>query len=195
MRRGDGSALAPAGSIGGSQAGARLLYRLNRDARRPLALSGRAYAPLGDAEGAEAALGLDWKPSSALPVHLLVERRQAIGSSGRSAFAALVHGGASERPLGALRLDVYAQAGIVGTRSRDLFADGAVQIGLPLGPAKIGIGAWGAAQPGAERLDVGPQASIALAGSPLVLALDWRLRVAGDAAPRSGPALTVSTGF
>lgn len=195
VRGGDAAALAPGGTISGSQAGARLLYRLGRDARRPLAASARLYAPLKEADAAELALGLDWKPASALPFHLLVERRQALGGTGRPAFAASVYGGLGEQPIGPLRLDAYGQAGIVGTRSRALFADASVRLGLPVGRARLGLGAWGAAQPDAERLDIGPQASLTFKGTPLVIAVDWRLRIAGDAAPRSGPALTVSTGF
>ena len=45
--------LAPGGTLGGSQAGARLLYRIGPG----LALSGRAYAPLRRLAGAEAAPG------------------------------------------------------------------------------------------------------------------------------------------
>lgn len=59
---------------------------------------------------------------------------------------------------------------------------------------KAGAGAWGAAQSGVTRLDVGPQASVRFPAN-LTLAADWRFRVAGDAAPASGPTLTLSTDF
>lgn len=195
--RRDGAApsLAPGGILGGSQAGGRLLYRLNDDAAHPLALAARVSAPLRG-QGAEAALGLDWRPVAHLPVHLLVERRQGL-DGGRSAFAASVHGGASiALPIGG-RLDAYAQAGVVGLKSRDLFADGAVRAALPFGPVEIGAGAWGAAQPGAARLDIGPQASLPLivAGANLRLSADWRFRLVGDARPMSGPALTIGADF
>ncbi|MDQ3140096.1 MAG: hypothetical protein M3Q15_05165, partial [Pseudomonadota bacterium] len=78
VRDGGGSALAPGGTLGGSQLGGRLLYRLVGHDRR-LSASGRVYTPLDDIEGAEAALGIDWKPFAALPVHLLAERRQRLG--------------------------------------------------------------------------------------------------------------------
>lgn len=195
--RRDGAAptLAPGGVLGGSQAGGRLLYRLNNDAARPLALATRVSAPLR-ARGAEAALGLDWRPVEHLPVHLLIERRLGL-DGGRSAFAAAIHGGASiDLPAGA-RLDTYAQAGAVGLRSRDLFADGAVRIGMPLGPVEIGGGAWGAAQPGTARLDAGPHVSLPLSvtGANLRLSVDWRFRLAGGARPASGPALTIGADF
>ena len=82
-------------------------------------------------------------------------------------------------------------------RARDLFADGAARGGVPLGPVEIGGGVWGAAQPGAARLDAGPQMSLPLpaAGANLRLSADWRFRLAGDAAPGSGPALTLGADF
>lgn len=197
-RRGGAAPLAAGGLLGGSQAGARLVYRVNRDQRRPLALSARLSAPLPGASGAEAALGLDWRPSRRVPVHLLVERRQALGGEGRSAFAATLHGGVSDAPVGRFRIDAYAQAGIVGTRSRDPFADGSLRLSLPAGErVRLGAGAWAAAQPGVSRLDLGPQAALRLpvAGRTVTVAADWRLRIAGDAGPGSGPTLTLSTDF
>jgi len=191
-----GPALAPGGTLGGSQAGARFLYRLGGGARR-LALSARLYAPLRRAGGAEAAAGIDWRPLARLPLHLLAERRQALGADGRSAFALTLYGGHSARLPGGLRLDAYGQAGLVGLRSRDPFADGAVRLAVPLGPVEIGGGAWGAAQPGAARLDVGPLVALPLRvrGAGMRLSADWRFRAAGDAAPDSGPALTLASDF
>ncbi len=195
--RRDGAAptLAPGGILGGSQAGGRLLYRLNDDAARPFALAARVSAPLRG-RGAEAALGLDWRPVERLPIHLLAERRQGLDGD-RSAFAAFVHGGTSVALPAGARIDAYAQAGAVGLRSRDLFADGAVRVGMPFGPFEVGGGAWGAAQPGTARLDAGPQVSLPVnAGvARLRVSADWRFRLAGDARPASGPALTIGTDF
>jgi hypothetical protein len=151
-----------------------------------------------DASGAEAALGVDWKPLRRLPVHLLAERRQALGPDGRSAFAVTLYGGVSDSPAGPFRIDAYAQAGIVGARSRDGFADGSLRVSLPLGGRiRFGAGAWAAAQPGLARLDLGPQAALRLpvAGRSVTLAADWRVRVAGNAEPGSGPTLTLATDF
>jgi len=186
------AALAPGGILGGSQVGARILYRIGGG----LALSGRSYAPLR-LGGGEAAAGIDWRPWPLLPVHLVAERRQRLGSTGRSAFALTLYGGASGRLPAGLRGEAYAQAGIVGLRSRDPFVDGSVRIGLPLGPVEAGGGAWGAAQPGAERLDAGPWIAYRLPvrRADLRLQADWRFRVAGDAAPGSGPALTLAADF
>jgi hypothetical protein len=188
-----GPALAPGGTLGGSQTGARLLYGIGGG----LALSARAYVPLRDVRGAEAAAGLDWRPAARLPVHLLAERRQDVAGGGRSAFALSVYGGGSRSLRHGLRLDFYGQAGIVGARSRDLFADGAARLSVPAGPVEIGGGAWGGAQPGAARLDAGPSISwrLPIAEANLRLQADWRIRLAGDAAPGSGPALTLAGDF
>ena len=185
--------LAPGGTLGGSQAGGRLMYRLDRN----WSLSARAYLPLRRPAGAEVAAGIDWRPFASIPVSLLAERRQAIGDEGRSAFSITAYGGFS-RTLGhRFRIDGYAQAGIVGLRSRDAFVDGSLRALATLGRLEIGAGAWGAAQPGASRLDVGPSISYRLpaARQAMRIEVDWRLRVAGDARPASGPALVLATDF
>jgi hypothetical protein len=130
-------------------------------------------------------------------LRILAERRQALGSEGRNAFSLTLHGGASAVSLPAgFRLDSYAQAGVVGARSRELFADGALRATRPvIGGLSLGAGAWGAAQPGVSRLDVGPSATLRMPTLGATLSADWRFRVAGDARPGSGPALTLSTDF
>lgn len=201
VRRGEARSLAAGGMLGGSQVGTRMSYRINGDPARPLALSARLYAPARRPAGAEAAFGVEWKPVAALPLRLLAERRQALGSEGRSAFSLTAFGGVSDFKLaGPVRLDVYAQAGIVGARSRDLFADGSARLGIPLDGARavtLGAGLWGAAQPGASRLDAGPSLSlrVPVQGRNLRLSADWRMKLAGDASPGSGPALTIGTDF
>ena len=188
-----GSALVPAGTLGGSQAGVRLRYRIGAG----LSLSGRAYLPLRRRQGAEAAAGLEWQPIAAIPVAILAERRQALGREGRSAFSVIVHGGVSRALPGGLRLDAYAQAGIVGLRSRDAFVDASARLGARVGPVEVGAGAWGAAQPGAARLDAGPGViyRLPLAGPNWRLEASWRFRISGEAAPGSGPALSLAADF
>jgi hypothetical protein len=192
-RDGGGPGLAPGGSLGGSQAGARVAYRLGGG----VSLSGRAYVPLRRPAGAEVAAGMDWRPIAAIPASILAERRQAIGREGRSAFSITAYGGASQVLAGRLRLDGYGQAGIVGLRSRDPFVEGAVRVAAPVGPIELGAGLRGAAQPGASRLDAGPILSyrLPIRGARLRVEADWRFRVAGDAAPGSGPALTLAADF
>lgn len=184
--------------LGGSQIGARLAYRLNANPSRPLAASARIYAPLAHVRsGLEVAAGVDWKPVKTLPLHLLAERRQAVGRSGRSAFSLTAYGGESEMRAGPVRIDAYGQAGIVGLHSHDLFADGSLRAGVPVRGGKVGFGLWAAAQPGAWRADAGPQASVRLPvqRANIVLIADWRFRIAGDANPRSGPSLTLAADF
>ena len=61
-------------------------------------------------------------------------------------------------------VDGYAQAGMVGARRRDLFADGALRGGYrrELGGSRsltLGGGAWGAAQPGVSNGSMSARAS------------------------------------
>lgn len=193
----DGSAGAlPNGQLGGSQAGARITYAL--DGRGRFALAARISTPLAG-RGAEAAFGIDWRPTAA-PIHLVAERRVSL-DGGRSRPAAFVIGGLDPTPVAAgFRLEAYGQAGAVG--GVGAFADGAARLTLPVAKAgglrlELGAGAWGGAQPGAARLDVGPSAAAVLpvAGRSVRVTLDWRRRVAGDAAPGSGPALTIGGDF
>lgn len=201
-RGGGGVSAANAGLLGGSQAGVRLLLRVEGDAARPLSLSARISSPIRRS-GAEAALGVEWQPVARLPVRVLAERRQRLSGEGRSAFALLAHGGVSDRLVAAgFRLDAYAQAGVVGARSRDVFADVGATVVRPIDSDRasgfaLGAGAWGGAQPGAARLDIGPRltTSLPFGNTRARVSLDWRFRVAGGAAPASGPSLTIGTDF
>lgn len=188
-----GATLAPGGTLGGSQAGVRVL----RDLGSGFSLSARAYLPLQRPQGAEAAAGLDWRPVAGVPVNILVERRQAVGREGRSAFSVTAYGGFSRALPEGLRADGYGQAGLVGTRSRDAFVDASLRVVRPWHRLELGGAVWGAAQPGVSRLDAGPSLSwrLPVPGAHLRLEADWRFRLAGDAAPRSGPALVVAADF
>jgi hypothetical protein len=105
-------------------------------------------------------------------------------------------------PLGT-RAEFYAQGGYVGGNFACAFADGQLRVDrrlLRLGPGELraGGGAWGGAQKGASRFDLGPSATLGMpiSGSAGArLAVDWRFRIAGNAEPGSGPALTLSAGF
>ena len=192
-RAGGASPLSPGGQLGGSQAGTRIGYRLSP----ALTITGRLSAPLRHAAGAEGAIGAEWQPVSSLPLRLLAERRQRLGRDGRSAWAATLHGGVGDVTLPAgFRLDAYGQAGAVGGRSRDLFAEGSARLSAPLsGGLGIGAGVWGSAQPGAARLDLGPSLTLRLPRLQASLSAEWRFRAAGGAQPGSGPALTLWTDF
>ena len=187
--------LASGGTLGGSQAGARLTYAF--DPR--IAASIRTSTPIGgSSRGGEVAAGVRLTPFPSIPVSITAERRQAIGrfSTGRSDFALFAEGGVYQRPLGwNLLLDGYAQAGVVGLRSRDLFADGGLAVSRPLfGRFSAGVGLWGGYQPGLYRVDAGPRLSMRVR-SNVSLHVDWRQRLAGSAEPGSGPALTLGANF
>lgn len=197
-REGGARGLGEAGQLGGGQMGMRIDYALGRD----LAVGARIATPLSGA-GAEMAVGIAIKPIAGNGFALSVERRIALDRGGRDAFAVMAAGGIGPVDLPAsFSLEAYAQSGVVGARSRDGFVDGAATITRPIsageGPAlRAGGGLWGAAQPGLSRLDMGPRIKLGIARSPVHLgaAIDWRHRIAGNAAPRSGLSLTLDGSF
>lgn len=186
-------ALAAGGMLGGSQAGARLTYNFNHW----LAASVRTSSPVNQASGGEVAGGVRITPLRSLPVAITLERRQAMSDfGGRSAFAALIEGGLYQRPVGwGFDLDGYAQAGVVGINSRDLFADGGFTLTRPVfANFSAGLGLWGGVQPDLYRLDAGPRLTMRLRNG-MRAHLDWRQRLTGNAAPGSGPAVTLAADF
>ena len=196
-----GAGIAPGtlgGQLGGSQAGARLAYLFDR--KRRLAIAARVTTPLG-AGVREAALGVEWQPTR-LPVRIVAEERFALNGGASGPAIGVVGGfGPIAIPLD-FRLEGYGQAGAIHRRDTEAYVDGAVRVSRTLttiGPARVdvGAGAWGAAQRGAARLDIGPSlgVTVPIGKQPVRLALDWRQRVAGDARPGSGLALTLGTDF
>lgn len=188
------NSLATGGTLGGSQAGARLTYAFNRW----LAASLRTTSPIGGSSGAEAAGGVRFTPFRSIPVAITAERRQSISrhGNGRSAFALFAEGGLYRQPMPwKFKLDAYVQAGIVGFNSRDLFADGAFAFTRPVwGRFSAGFGVWGGIQPGLYRVDAGPRVSFRIRDN-LYAHVDWRQRLAGSAEPASGPAVTLAADF
>lgn len=185
--------LAPGGTLGGSQAGARLTYTINPQ----IAASLRTTSPVGGGSGGEVAAGIRYTPFTSIPISITAERRKAIGQhgGGRDAFALFAEGGVYQQPMWGMELDGYAQAGIVGARDRDWFADGGVSLSRPLfRQFSGGFGVWGGVQPGLYRLDAGPRLSMRVR-SNMRIHFDWRQRVAGNALPRSGPAVTLAGDF
>ncbi len=186
------------GQLGGGQAGLRIGYALG--ASRRVSLVTRVATPLSG-PGREAAFGVEWQPTR-LPVRLVAEHRVALGSGGGGPSVAII-GGAGPGAVGhGFRLEGYGAAGLIKRERVEGFADGAVRLdhGLGrLGPVAVGAGAgaWGAAQRGAARLDIGPTigADAPVGGKSLRLALDWRQRIAGSARPGSGLALSLGVNF
>lgn len=184
--------LANRGTLGGSEAGARLMWRLAPN----LAATLRTSAPVNSQRGAEAAIGIRYQPFQAWPVAVTLERRHGFRDYGRNAFALFAEGGIYGRPIPwRSTLDGYFQAGVVDFNNPDWFVDGQVAVSRPLWRnLSGGVGVWGGAQPGLNRLDVGPRLSLRI-GRGIRTHLDYRLNVAGNAAPGSGAVVTLAGDF
>ena len=188
----------PGGQLGGSQAGIRILRTLDRRGR--VALAGRLTTPLGQGLR-EASLGLEWQPTR-LPIRIVAEQRFVLGS-GHGGPGIGVIGGFGPLPIAhGIQAEGYGQAGVIRRADTEPYADAALRLTrttarLAQARVDLGIGLWGGAQRGAARLDVGPTLAVALpvAKTSVRLTLDWRERIAGDAHPNSGPALTLGTDF
>jgi hypothetical protein len=187
------NSLASGGTLGGSQAGARLFYNFSP----ALAVVLRSSSDVGR-RGGEVAGGIRYRPIRTLPVWVTAERRQALGryGGGRSDFALFAEGGVYDQPgPWSFLIDGYAQAGVVGLRTRDLFADGAFTLTRPVYDRfSAGLGVWGGVQPGLYRIDAGPRITMRVRRNVKVH-LDWRQRLSGNAKPGSGPAVTLAADF
>ncbi|WP_241213565.1 hypothetical protein [Sphingomonas sp. ABOLE] len=197
LRPGQGIGAAPAaGQLGGSQYGVRVVRALDRRGR--LAAVGRIAGPLRG-QGAEVALGFEWRPAG-IPVRIAVEERFGLdgiqGGPGLGAVAGLY------RERAAFRLEAYGQAGAILRVRLEPYADGALRLTRTIAAGRatalaVGIGSWGAAQRGVQRLDIGPTlvTSVPIGALQTRIALDWRQRIAGNARPGSGVALTLGSDF
>jgi hypothetical protein len=187
------ASLANGGQLGGSQAGARLTYAFTRQ----IAASLRTNSDVGR-RGAEFAAGLRVQPLVSLPVWVTAERRQRLGrtSTGRNAWAIFAETGLYQRPMPwQFNLDAYLQSGVVGVKSRDWFVDGAIALTRPVYKNfSGGMGVWGGAQPGLYRIDAGPRLTMKVRNN-IRMHLDYRYKLAGNAQPGSGPAITLAADF
>ena len=200
-----GSGLASAGQYGGSQSG--IIATWNLGATFPalvnerLSVVGRLSGAHDDSRELEAAAGIRWQPIAKLPISLTVEQR--IRPRGTDRVAIYAAGGIDRKPLPAgLHLDAYGQAGWASRQGGGYFFDGIARAQRPLitrdkGEIAAGAGAWTGGQEGAQRLDIGPTAggTLRVGKASFRLSADWRFRIAGNASPGDGPALTLSTGF
>jgi hypothetical protein len=192
------------GAYGGSQAGLVLRYRLAPNSPMRPTLYLRASTGLHFPRGEELAAGFAFRPLGKVPVAVMGEGRVSRTTSGtvvRPAVAVVSELPPAKLPLG-LRGEAYGQAGWVGGKDQTPFIDGQARVEKPVvrsGAAelRLGAGAWGGAQKGASRLDVGPTATLDLPIGPIGsrLSADYRFRVSGNAAPGSGVAITLSAGF
>jgi hypothetical protein len=211
-RQGSDSAPISQGRVpiyGASQIGAVLNYRLAPDNARDPRVFVRAYQALVRRGESEVALGASARPLPRVPVRLFGElryTRSAFRSEARPAAYAVTELAPLALPFGT-RLEAYAQGGWVGGTDDTLFADGQASLTREIGQVaeatdnelrfSLGAGAWGGAQEGAHRFDLGPtmRLDVTLGAVPARVSLDWRERVEGDAGPGSGTAMTLSTRF
>jgi hypothetical protein len=193
-RGGSGGTVAGQGQLGGAQAGARLRYPLAGPALTAMA---GVNVPLA-APGRELVTGIEWRPVRA-PVALVAERRDPVDGNAGTAIGAGAVIGIGPSPVGGgFAVELYGQGGALVRDRIEPYADGAARALRPMGGGvSLGGGVWGGAQRDAARLDIGPSAvaTVRLGPQPVRFALDWRQRVAGDAAPDSGPAVTIGLDF
>lgn len=207
LRRNTGPAglAAIGGSYGASQAGAVLRYRIDTASAHKPSLYLRLTGALNGTREQDSALGFSARPIGKLPLVAMAEVRASRTPGGthlRPAFALVTELPPVRLPL-KLRAEAYGQAGWVGGANSTGFVDGQLRVDrklITLGSSEVraGGGAWGGAQKGASRLDIGPTANLSLRLSDTAsarLSADWRFRISGRAAPSSGPALTLSAGF
>ena len=212
MRAGSGDAAqAPgAASYGASQAGAIVRYRLGKgEVGSSYAYLRTSLAINAPGQDREVAIGFGMRPVRKLPLRVLVEARlqdtKASPMQVRPVATVITELPWQRLPLG-FRAEAYGQAGYAGGRGATPFFDVQALLDRPLrgvvprnNDLRVGAGFWAGGQEGAVRLDVGPRLSFRidpgrLAG-PSRVALDWRFRLAGDARPDSGPAITVTSAF
>ncbi|HEV7233327.1 MAG TPA: hypothetical protein VGN36_03705 [Sphingorhabdus sp.] len=187
------------GQYGGSQSGVIMTHKL--DAKRNLSLLLRGTVAHDRPRERELATGLRWQPLAKIPVTLTAERRWR--NARGDAVALYLAGGQSDIALPRdFRLEAYGQAGLISGRDGGPFFDFATRakrklVTLGALPVTIGGGAWGGGQENIFRIDTGPTigTQIPLGSVQLRIDADWRFRIAGDARPANGPALTLSTSF
>lgn len=195
-------------SYGRSQAGAVARYRLAPESGHAPQAYLRASSALAGPLDKDLAAGLSARPLPRVPLRVALEARvsqTAQGTELRPAAIAVTELPPARLP-GGVRAEAYVQGGYVGGRFATAFVDGQGRVEhnvARFGDTEVsaGAGVWGGAQKGAARLDVGPTAAVSFRLGPKSggargrLAADYRFRVAGEAEPRSGPALTLSAGF
>ena len=201
--RNDGGRSVSNGQYGGSQAGAILSYQILDRPVPAISVYGRLSTALDPWSQREVALGTRIQPVRNLPLALHAEQRFDISPGGASGTAFYATGGTGpDQIVEKFKLETYAQGGYVLGPNETYFFDGSATLQRPvaeLGQTKlsVGPGAWAGGQRKVSRMDIGPRAdlSVPLGTMSARIALDWRVRVAGDARPGNGAAITVSTGF
>jgi hypothetical protein len=194
----DGVSSGGAPTLGGSQIGLRLNHTVLRLNDISIGGTVRASAPLGAVVGKEVSAGLTINPGRLPGLRLFLERRIPIDDGGRPAWSALASYG-HETTIGQVNLKarIYAEAGAVQSRQTNPFAYARLELAKPVSKhLEIGVETVADAQRDAYRLDIGPVIALREFSDPnIVISAAWRLRASGNARPKSGPAITVSTSF
>lgn len=164
----------------------------------------RANVAIDSPNERDLAAGMSLRPLSRVPLRAAAELRATQDASRtrlRPSAYVVTELAPIKLPKG-FRAEAYAQAGVVGGPGATAFVDGQLRVDRPVASLagmelRGGGGLWGGAQDGAERVDVGPGLTLGmpLGRSSARLSADWRFRIAGQAAPASGPAITLSAGF
>ena len=195
-------------SYGADQVGAVLRYALAPDSLFDPQAYGRASKALVRDGEAEVAGGLSVRLARRVPVRLhgevrVTERPGNTGDRTEVRPAAFIATGLPRQEIGpGLEADAYLQAGYVGGEFDTGFVDGRAVVEAPVIRDEtrrfaLGGGVWGGAQRDVSRLDAGPTASLSLStgGASLRASADYRVRIAGDATPGDGPAVTLAVSF
>ncbi|MGB5484101.1 hypothetical protein [Parasphingorhabdus sp.] len=188
---------------GGSQIGAILSQPILATEGSDLAVYGRFAAAVAPLAQEEIALGVRLHPIQNLPFSVHAEHRFSAGSDGNRGSALYVAGGTGpDHIVEKVALETYAQTGYVLGDNETYFFDGSATLQRLISESdqkklSVGAGVWAGGQRNIARLDVGPRADfiVPLGTGSARMAVDWRVRVAGNARPKSGMAITVSTGF
>lgn len=196
VRAGGDPALVVTPVLGGGQSGGAIAYTPDPLSARPFAVTARGSIAHDDGgRSAFAAVGVQWHPFAG--VTLAGERLIAISPAAPNDWTVRLAGG-SDRTFGRWRATAYGEVGVVGRATYGAVQGRAAAV-FHVAHVEIdpGAGLWSSVQRdrGAtvDRVDVGPGV-VARAG-PFAAEVDYRVRVAGNAAPGSGPVLTLSTSF
>ncbi|WP_336985815.1 hypothetical protein [Altererythrobacter aquiaggeris] len=190
-------------AYGSSQFGAVVRYRIAQNSPRAPQAYVRTTSAINIRQR-EVAAGLSARPVASVPLRLAGEIRlsdNGAGTETRPAVFAHSELPAINLPLG-LRAEGYAQGGYVGGRFATAFIDGQAvatrQLAdFDLGSIRAGAGVWAGAQRGAARIDAGPTAGmdVRVGAATARISVDYRVKIAGNAEPESGVAVTLATGY
>ncbi|WP_022672784.1 hypothetical protein [Novosphingopyxis baekryungensis] len=198
-RAGRGPAAITGTRYGGSQAGAIAALPVAAVNGTPIEILSRlSYAP-DDPQSLEPGAGLRWTPTRGLSVAAEYRRR----ADGIGTAIAYMAGGPPPIALPAdFALELYGQAGLYRQNGLHGFYDGQASVMRTVAAAgptalSLGGGAWSGGTQDVQRLDIGPRLALRLPVGALTLAMsaDYRFRMAGAAAPGSGPALTIAAQY